>query len=484
MSRRITFTDAGGFRIVKKSSTLFDVSFSVDFDLKYYPSTQVNPTFPSTDTGWSRIILFAIGGGSNNNNHGIVIFLEKYNNSEYITAIYNKNNNWNNYLPNLNNGNNIQGITVQNNTVYHITFNYMKDVGNGTEGCYELNVIDTSLVNPTTETRSYKGTTIYDIRYQQQTGIGCTNENIGDSQTTFPNLDYDPGLGTIYAYSARNLSIAYVRVWCGNVVNSSTTYNASTLCTLNSNNTIIDVKSNNYAIPTSPYPRNFGTSTDPYSPNFQRLAFQINATNVTDLQELVNTAYYDNNNKKDGTPATLTNSPTGYAPLEDFGVNPGPIILEQDANSIGDPHIFPLQGKNYDIYRVGLYLYFEYCKGHNYTRVYSKLKRRNKKYSSVFNDIITIAEKCGNKRYVTHFDFKNFQITNMLGNMSITKDRTLYNNKKESKNATRTFNVFCLNENIKIKCNEALQNVSIQINTKLINQCNGALVSQEKLVKY
>ena len=111
----IFINDSGGYRILMKNSNLFSKSFSTDFMFKYNSSNDLNPTFPGDNTGNNtRIILFAMGGGSANANKGVVLLLEKYNDKEYITGIFNsdKTSGWNQYLPGLKGEDGINGIEI------------------------------------------------------------------------------------------------------------------------------------------------------------------------------------------------------------------------------------------------------------------------------------------------------------------------------------------------------------------------------------
>lgn len=82
------FNDSGGYRILMKNSNLFVTSFSIDMMFQYYPSTAQDPTFPTTDSGYSRLILFGMGGGTTSNTNGVFVLLETYNGHDYITALY------------------------------------------------------------------------------------------------------------------------------------------------------------------------------------------------------------------------------------------------------------------------------------------------------------------------------------------------------------------------------------------------------------
>ena len=381
----IFINDNGGYRILMKNSNKFATSFSVDFMFKYYPDTSTNSTFPDTNSGWSRLILFAMGGGTSDSNKGVMILLERYNNKEYIILIRNrhKTSGWE-YMPG--GGYNgisgiMEGIEVSPDNYYHISLNVFVSTGS-----YELNVIEGPTSNPTPIARTG---TDGKINYQPQAGIGGPNENVGSTQTTFPNIDYDTGNGIIYAYSARNLTYNYIRLWDGNIRNDSSNvsgnYDPVSLYNLGESNQIIDVKSDGYPVPTNPYPRNLGTDTiDDTSIYYQKLVFQLNSKSSTDLNDLRNTAYYDDTHNIDGVPPTLTNSPTGYSPLENYAVNydivtqTGQISLETGANIGGDPHISPLIGNNYNIYEAGRFLYFSYIDNDNYVKLYCTIKKFGK----------------------------------------------------------------------------------------------------------
>ena len=370
----VTFGTVGGYRVLMKStgSILSDV-FSVDFKFRYYDSVS-RKTFPeigdsgldgvgdtkTNDTGYSRIILFSMAGGTATSNKGITLLLEKYDygsgDKVYITAIYNKSGSWEEpsggggYLPNLDSGDGVKGISnLVAGDYYHVTFNYKKDI-DGTNGFYELTVIDAS-DGTVIGTRTSTSSGIRNISFSNQAGIGTPNENVSSSQTMFTNWNYTPPDGSnIFAYSSRNLTLSFFRLWDGNVNTSSTTNKPSNLY----NNELLSVSN-----PTSPYPENLGTSSTTNNDDNQKLVFQLDPSDATTIADFTNTAFIDGSNPN-GDPATLTNSPTGYPTLSDFGVNntEGLIIVGTSDSSgnvssassgVGDPHIKTIFGENYDL---------------------------------------------------------------------------------------------------------------------------------------
>lgn len=212
MSSDIFINDSSDYRILMKNSNQFATSFGVDFMFKYYSDSSSTPTFPTTDSGWNRLILFAMGGWTANSNKGVMILLERYNGNEYITLIHNSDNTsgWQ-YMPGFGAGTN--GINVSPNNYYHVTLNIFS-----ANGDFELNVIEGPTSNPVPITITGSDGK---IAYQPQAGIGGPNENVDSDQTQFPNIDYDTGSGIIYAYSARNITYNYIRLWDGNIRNSS-----------------------------------------------------------------------------------------------------------------------------------------------------------------------------------------------------------------------------------------------------------------------
>lgn len=483
------FNDSGGYRILMKNSNLFSTSFSFDMMIKYYPSSSQDPTFPTTTSGYSRIILFGMGGGTGSNTKGVFILLERYNGNDYITGIYNSNNTsgWT-YLPSLNNGDGIQGIEVSSENFYHITFNFFQGSSH-TNSTYELNVIEGPIIDPqSSDVITRSGTTNGYVAYQPQCGFGCPNESIGDTQTTFPNLDYDTGNGTIYTYSARNIAVNFIRLWDGNVNNNSTNYNPISLYNLDVDNTLIDIKST--GVPTDPHPYNVGTEqSDDTSDDYQPLIFQLYTKDATSLSDLRNTAYFNTTNHINGVAPTLTHSPTGYSPLEHYAVNysvggTNPISLESSSISWGDPHIVPYIGRNYDIPKRGTYLLFSYEDDYrNFTKLITIIRKLGKEAYELFNDTLIIHEKNNEQEYIANFYFNTFEIDNLRTNMIFTEENTLRWINSTIKQKTKKLLVFCINKNIKFVISEWRRNVALRINNELIQQCSGGLINKDKLIK-
>ena len=479
----IYINDLGGYRILMKNSNLFSTSFSTDFMFKYYPSTSSNPTFPSNQ---SRLLLFSMGGGTSLSNKGVHILLETFGGKEYITGIYNSNqtSEWT-YLPNLNNGdtNSVNGIEVSYDYYYLVTFNMFK--GNSQNVfTYQLNVIQGPTETPTIITRNGSGINEY-INYQPQAGFGSPNESISETQVLLPNINYGIGDDEIIAYTCRNIAFNYIRLWDGNVNTSSTIYNPTSLFVLDEANTIITVDS-----PTTSYPQNVGGSVDDSSPDFQRLAFQLNSKSSSNLSNLYNTAYFTSNTL-DGEPATLTKSPTGYSTLADFALNSEigqdeRLSLEISINGGADPHMFPYFKPNYDINEEGTFLYFLYTdENGNYTKLHSSIKIHTwRRHILYYNDIVTLYEKKGNLEYTYTFNFNQFLDNPINDNMIYTYGKNVKfegNSRKENNN--NNLNIFCLNENIKIIFNSWENNIHIRLNKDIIHLCKGGLISKDSLEK-
>ena len=484
----IFFTDSGGYRILMKNSNLFSDSFSTDFMFKYLPDTSPTPTFPGDNT---RIILFSMGGGSTTSSKGVTILLEKYGGNEYITAIYNSNNTpgWGQYLPGLVNEDGINGIKISSDNFYLVTFNLFAG-NNQNPSTYELNVIEGPKFNPQpSDILTRSGSTSGYINYSPQAGFGTPNENVGPTQTTFPTFDYTIGLDTITAYSARNISINFIRLWDGNVNQNSINYNPISLFNLDISNSLIDVKADNYpSNPTNPYPRNVGFNepTDKLSDDYQGLVFQLSAKNVSTLGDLRNTAYFQDGTNVNGVPPTLTNSPTGYSPLEDYAVNntAGTVLLQNESNIGGDPHILPFIKPNYFIFDEGKFLLFSYEDNNNYTKVYTITRQLGKTKKTCFNDKAIIMEKKDDIEYKFELDFNTFKIENMRDNMEISTSKIFsINGKRKIVNNLKTFIVTCLNKNFKFTFYDLDRTITLRLDLSLIPYCKGGLISEKLLEK-
>lgn len=502
----IFINDSGGYRLNLKSSNLFSSSFSTDFMIKYYNGTSQD-TFVSSS---SRIILSAMAAASTTNTRGIILTLERNaNNIDFVSVLVNYDNKlgWD-YMPGLSrtatNGDSIPGIQVTPDGYYYISFNYVKVNSNG-YASWQLNVIKGPTSTPETaiQTISYVGTSssvIDNLNYGPQLGFGSPNESIAADQTTFSNITTN-GFTT---YSARNISINFLRAWDGNVNTSSTNWNPVSLYNLNISQNILNISDKipaGYMV-SNDYPVNFGTEpTTTNSPDYQRLAFQLSTKNVTagdngviGLEDLRNTAFIaetnsDNYKKTNGVVPHLQTSPTSYPPLEDWALNSsiasGSTLIEinTDSNSIGDPHIYPIIKPNYHIYEEGKFLYFSYEKEDDYVKLYCDVRKIYDTPNGYYNDILTLDEKKGNEHYISIFDFNTFKVDNLRENMKYITKTTIKNNGVTTNANTHSFYITCLNKHVSFCFDAHGRNVLVRLDMSILPFCSGGLISQKKLIK-
>ena len=466
----IFFSNLGGFRILIKTSNRFNSHFTSELMIKFYPDNSVTPTFQSTN---ARCVLFGIGNGTSTNTNGFLVLLERYNSNTYFTVIYNNGSGWD-YLPSINTGS-IQGIPASSDNYYHVVFNYTK-VDNS-QFTYEFNVIQGPTTNPTPITKS--ATVNATVNSNPQCAFGSSNEDLGTSNR-ISNIDLTIGADTILGYVSTNIAMNYMRIWDGVITNNSTAYDVVDLFNINILNQPVPVSIGD------PYPKDFDTGS--YT---QELTFQLDAKSSATLGDLYNTAQ-KTVSEPDGILVTLTNSPTGYSPLSDFGVNntEGVISLESGSDIGGDPHIHPFIGESYFIYEEGTFLYFDYTdetNNNNFFKVYGTVKKLGKRDDAYFNDTITIHERKNDIEYKSTFDFNTFTIDNKQNNMIFTHSNNIKENNitipTKGARSRKNLHIFALNQNIKLSFNDYKRNLYLRLNNDLIHKCSGAFISKEKLKK-
>ncbi len=164
-----------------------------------------------------------------------------------------------------------------------------------------------SITNPANAAFTYTRNIASAFQFANQGAIGCVNDS-----TTFTQSYYN--FDGYRLYAAQNMAFNFCRFWDTAITNTNAPilYNLDLSANRFSTGYIYNVTLN------GTYPENFtvGTQTN------QKLLLQIDGrnANVGDLTTLYNTARLQTATPN-GEPPTVTNSATGYATLEDFGIN-------------------------------------------------------------------------------------------------------------------------------------------------------------------